>query len=147
MHRPLLIGEAPGGEPGLAHPPDQALTGASGRNIARLSGLTWQEYLDKTRRVNIFELPQHELWNTAAARRNAAALSSSIEQNTRVILLGVRVAEAFGVSHWPLYEWFQLFPSVLAARLPHPSGKNYALNNAVARASFRKVMREALDDR
>lgn len=141
--RPLLVGEAPGGDPAATHPQDQALTGATGRNIARLVGLTYEEYLERTRRVNIFKTPQ-ERWDRAHARWIAANLSVGIESNTKVVLLGTRVADAFGVGHWQNYAWHKLHPGVYAVRVPHPSGRNRVLNEDEERASFRRALLEAL---
>lgn len=135
----LLVGEAPAPSDGpLA--PGEALTGSSGRRIASLAGLAWDDYLALTERVNLFdELPP--IWLPYEARE-AARLIIPRMYDRRTILLGQKVAAAFGLAGGEaMLEWATRWTSDIAgaevAIVPHPSGRNRWWNDRanVARAS------------
>ncbi len=110
--RPLLVGEVNpyGSDPGMALYP--LPEGASGDRLRRILGMTRAEYLRTFDRVNLCE----GTWSTAAARRRAKELICGGRPG--YVLLGRRVAEAFGWRRWPAFS--SNFHFVF---LPHPSGR------------------------
>lgn len=110
--KPVLIGESNpyGGDPyyALVPYPD----GCSGHRLCRLVlGLTDDEYMDRFDRVNLCD----GKWSIKSARERADLLRHT---HSRHILLGAKVAAAFGVEFKP----FEVIQSLLV--LPHPSGLN-----------------------
>lgn len=137
MHQPIiLIGEAPG----LLndHGP---LEGAVGRRLAEYASLTMSEYLERTERHNLFDSPI-EKWPREEAALHAGVVWSSLV-GRRTILLGQRVADAFGI-RWRELSWAQLDDrGTEVALIPHPSGRNIWWNEAGNRAEARRFLREA----
>jgi len=133
---PVLIGEMPGFD--ITSRPHLALTGPTGRRIAALAGVSWEEYVSTDRR-NVFDAPV-ENWLPAQARKNAEVMDLN---NRHVVFLGDKVASAFGVKTWKNYEWNE-FRGGFAARAPHPSGRNRLLNSTVERAVFGAFMRKVI---
>lgn len=135
--RVLLIGEAPGksGRPG-----DPALEGRAGRRIARLCGIEYEEYLRRFDRRNLLPewpgkapgngsaWPREEARAIARTNRFSRSLDADAEERVGfrhyrdVVLLGRRVADAFGLRS--TYPWFHptlvMRPRFWVA--PHPSG-------------------------
>lgn len=140
MSKILVIGEAPGD----VGPPDTPLEGAVGRRIAELAGLSWDDYLALTERRNLLAVNPGETWPTAEA---AAAGDEMMPQlfSRRTILLGQRVARAFGARVPPLQ-----FEPILEGRpdlgkwavVPHPSGRNRWWNEPENRSAARRFLRE-----
>lgn len=122
--KPLLVGEANpyGGDPYYALYP--LPENASGGRLARILGLSDQRYLDAFDRRNLCPME----WNMKDARANAAAILAS--ERTAVILLGAKVAKAFGLDYAPFTRHQRLLI------LPHPSGLNriWNMRGSVARA-------------
>jgi hypothetical protein len=142
--RLVLVGEAPGAV-SIRHRPELALTGSTGRNIARLTQVGWAEYLRHTDRRNLFYDPQ-DPWPTAKARDAARSLEPTLD-GLWVVLLGARVADAFGLGGLPHYEWMDAeWPAsrAVVALAPHPSGRNRVLNDPTERARFGVFMRAAI---
>lgn len=144
--RVVIIGEAPNaGVLPVRHP--DVLSGSIGRRLAEWAGVTFDEYLERTTRVNLFDY-QPQKWDREAARRKAAAIADELRITDVLILLGSRVAESFDVLDWPMYEWkwypFGDLLYVHTARLPHPSGLNRAYNDPKQRALAGMVMSEAM---
>lgn len=121
--RPLLIGQAPGRR-GNAEP----LSGRSGRRLSALCGMPLEQYLQEFERINLLEefpgkagkgdrFPMREAKVQAFFRR-----SLFVHQDRRVVLLGLRVAEAFGFTdRAPLLRWMS-DGNASVAICPHPSG-------------------------
>jgi uracil-DNA glycosylase len=140
---PLLIGEAPGtfvegGDP---------LTGAVGHRIASLLGITEDVYMASFRRANLFDYEIVGKWPWADARHSAADIRDGLKPGERVVLLGVRVADAFEMLDVPLYVWQTLAGTerTYAIRVPHPSGRNRLLNDQEHRARFATALLSAVD--
>lgn len=133
---PVLIGEMPGFD--ITSRPHLALTGPTGRRVAALAGVSWEEYCTTDRR-NVFSAPV-EHWLPAQARKSAEAM---VLDDRIVVLFGDKVASAFGVKTWLNYEWHE-FRGGFAARAPHPSGRNRVLNSTVERAVFGAFMRKVI---
>ncbi len=143
MRNVLLVGEAPGKVP---VPPSERLTGPLGMRICALSAITMAEYRERTERLNLFDEPQPR-WNRRLAAQSAAALWPRLFEG-HTILLGSRVADAFGFGEMPLFEWIGLGYKDKAtgwvAKIPHPSGRNRFWNDATNRAEAEAFLRQAL---
>lgn len=139
--RVVLVGEAPARSAGVL-PPDMALTGYTGRRIARWAGVSDGRYMGTTERWNLLdEAPVS--WPVALAKNRADNLEA-LTRGRRVILVGTRVAEAFGF-HWPPFTWGP--PDELGGRLawiPHPSGRNRYYNDPANVALAEGFLRRAL---
>jgi hypothetical protein len=112
----------------------------------RLSGLTEFEYLEGTERVNLF-LDTPKKWSRVQATEVAKgiALYASVNQQV-LVLLGRKVAAAFGTTATPFYQDTALFPleyeksgryqlgSVPAYAIPHTSGLCREWNDPDVRA-------------
>lgn len=156
MSRLILVGEAPGGVSELPPPLPVTedfwhslhLTGAVGRRMAELAGCGWLAYLARTCRTNLFFTAAEGVnWKKREAKKRAEALAQQFRDGDRVILLGAKVAEAFGVEKRALFCWStELIEtgSVRVARCPHPSGRNRLLNDEAMREQFADFLRDAL---
>lgn len=140
MHQPIImIGEAPG----LITAYDEGpLEGKIGRRLAEYAGLTLEEYRDRTERHNLFDSPI-EKWPREEAALNAGLIWSSLI-GRRTILLGRRVADAFGLTNMKELRSVTLDDrGTEVAIVPHPSGRNIWWNEAGNRAEARRFLREA----
>jgi hypothetical protein len=140
----VLVGEAPSAatawRAGAA-----PLVGETGRRLALWSSLSAADFRRATVCVNLFDdLPQR--WTQREARARAEWLWSNMTQSkdvmwarygawhvelcgaTSVLLLGARVARAFGFVHLPPYVWHVTAGPRLAT-MPHPSGHNLYWND------------------
>lgn len=122
--RPLLVGEANpwGSDPEFALYP--LPEHASGGRLARFLGLSHGQYLRLFDRRNL--CPSR--WSMPEARAQAELIRA--EGREHVVLLGAKVAKAFGLPYLPFTRSAHLF------LLPHPSGLNRIWNqpDAVPRA-------------
>ena len=123
----MIIGQAPG-QKGNGEP----LAGKAGRRLAALCGLSLDAYLARFRRVNLLptfpgKAGKGDAFPLPAAREAARALLPALE-GRRVVLLGGRVAAAFGLHRAPLLVW-QPFHGAWVAVAPHPSGLNRFWND------------------
>jgi uracil-DNA glycosylase len=128
----VIVGEAPGAE----RPPDpkMVLLGSTGANLAKIAGWSWRDYFALTERHNLFLDPQPH-WNLRKAKAAAADLEHKLEGRD-IILLGSKVAEAFGYEDMPNYRWHnEVWANI--ARVPHPSGRNRVWNDDAERARAR----------
>lgn len=140
MRKPLLVGEC-------GHDPDPSLAlwpyprSASGGRLAAALGLEPREYLARFRRANLCP----EGWSEEAARRAAAVLVESATDSDVLVLLGVRVARAFGLAAVPVFaRWRADFCGPSYVRLPHPSGRCRAWNDPLCAELARSALREYL---
>lgn len=95
MSRTTFIGEAPG----QAGPAGGALAGRAGKTIAGLLGIAPATFLARFRRVNLLDAwpgkqGKGDAFRPATAKGRAARLA---KHPVRLVLLGKRVATAFGV--------------------------------------------------
>jgi uracil-DNA glycosylase len=140
-----LIGEAPGRAPA----PDGPLGGRCGRRLADLAGLSFEAYLGAVERRNL--LPRNpgragakgDAFPMREARARAWAFARS-HAGRRAILLGRRVAAAFGRPDALYLIWSSLAPFSEAMIFPHPSGVNRWWNARENVLSAREVLRAAL---
>lgn len=142
------MGEAPGGR-GADKQPALELTGATGRAIVRMTGITNLQYLEGTTRMNLFDTPQEgNEWDAYEAEWKAHELKTKIfEDGDRAVLLGNKVSEAFRFTAAAYYTWVARAigdKRFWLARAPHPSGRNRKFNSSAERERFGKFLREAL---
>lgn len=136
----VLIGEAPGAETIRGHP-ERALLGSTGANLASIAEWSWEEYVEKTERYNLFLDPQ-PMWYFKRAFAAARELERQLEGRT-IILLGAKVATAFEVLREPNYEWLhEDWANV--AKVPHPSGRNRMWNDDEERAKAYEFLKDLL---
>lgn len=131
----VLIGErprAPGDDPVLGH---------SGRRLAAILGLTLGEYAAEFERVHLVRDPSGP-WPHTSAQREAAKLVRRF-QGRHALLLGNRVARAFGVEARDPFVWFDL-DGLQAARYPHPSGLSRWWNDPANAQEAARWLRRAV---
>lgn len=75
-----------------------------------------------------------DVWDLKAARLRADSVG-----HRRAVLLGRRVAEAFGVRYYP-FEVFDVNSRLAAASLPHPSGRCRAWNEVGSAVRARRCL-------
>lgn len=138
VHKTLLVGESNpyGSDPAFALYP--APDGCAGHRLAtKVLGLSRAQYLERYDRAN---LVADGRWSVPAARVAAAAIRASGRE--RLVLLGRRVAKAFGVDA-PPFTVVRLFRGgSRAAVIPHPSGLCRAWNEPGAFERARAVVAE-----
>jgi hypothetical protein len=118
--RPLLVGEANpyGSDPAFALYPSPP--GCSGERLCRLvMGLDPDDYLEQFDRMNLCA----GKWRTIDARVAATSLVLQANREGRtLVLLGTKVAKAFGCFGVKPFTFFRAPAGALLVRLPHPSG-------------------------
>lgn len=146
--RLLIVGEDFGNAPERYAREIYTLTGKSGKRLASLMGFEGDqamfEYALSTERVNV--VARQPDWKDQALVASRVAELEQRFVGRRVVLLGVRVAAAFGVSDLDLLTWRHDSPRrAWLARVPHPSGRSHWWNeeaNVLAAAGF---LRDALE--
>jgi uracil-DNA glycosylase len=128
LSRPVIVGQAPGRTPG------EILGGRAGRRLASLAGI--DELGDGFDLVNLLdEYPgaspngKGDLFDDRLGRAAAFTLAPRL-RDRRVVLLGRRVATAFGVGREPAFVWMpagaiveqRVIASWECGIMPHPSG-------------------------
>ena len=152
--RPLVVGEAPSRTSDPADP----ITGRCGAKIAALAGLTVDEFADRFERANLLDAypgkldgSKGTLWDPISAKKRADEIVGERFGASRyVVLLGRRVATAFGVGRVDYMEETAAIRGAAVVVLPHPSGINRWYNDArnVARASafMKRIARRSKDE-
>lgn len=124
--------------------------GCAGARLAKVLGLSEEAYLSAFERRNLLphDAPR---WSAALARDAAKALLGETSTGDRLVLLGARVAAAFGL----LFRESLFRPAVrpvgLAGApravlvLPHPSGRSREWNAPDAAPKAREGLRELLE--
>lgn len=130
MSRPVLVGESPptGASVETISPLFPVPSAGSGARLQRMTGLGRAEYMRRFARINLVSTPGKP--GIKKARWAAVNLMrGGILSGCSVVLLGSRVAAAFGLSGLALMTWMELSVSagiglspVRVALLPHPSG-------------------------
>lgn len=147
--RLLLIGEDFGNADTRYHSDIYALTGKSGRRLASLMGFEGDDamlrYALATERTNVVTVqPQ---WKDHALVAENVIRIGERARHRKVILLGVRVAGAFGYQNTDMMTW--LFdPNIEAwvARMPHPSGRSHWWNEEANVIEASRFLRDALEN-
>lgn len=135
--KPLLVGELNpyGGE--TRHALFPYPKGSAGHNLCnKVLGLTRREYLKRFDRVNLCS----GKWGNYAAQQAALTIKWSEPNPRNVVLLGVRVARAFGYDYPPFTSMLAKGKNFLI--LPHPSGLCRIWNERGSYARAQKFLRE-----
>lgn len=155
MTKIIFIGQAPNSksEDAIRDRPTLALTGACGRKLAELSGLTFKTWLKKTERLNLLQKfpgknKKGDKFPPALAKRAALDVVFSGRLNFRkVVLLGNGVAKAMLGGKLEPFVWFPVLVDssiyFQAALVPHPSGINRFWNSPQNAAKGRAFLSEA----
>lgn len=139
--RPLLVGEAPGRQTVGARP----FTGRTGRRLERLAGVDrLYDHFDVVNLLDRWPGPAGvgSAWPMLEARVRAEVVKQQARVARRprnVVLVGRRVAAAFGLRELDFLTWGFLGPRARVAVLPHPSGVSHWWNdpeNVEAAAAF-----------
>lgn len=153
--KPLLIGQAPGPNTD----PEQPLSGRCGARLAEMCGVDLPTFLRTFERVNLVrkhpgKAGKGDAFPMDAARKTAIDLLLFGKLNRTVVVLGGKVAKAFGFPSTGLefFRWNQIdgSPLIRLAFAPHPSGIslwwNDPKNAAAARRFWRRLATEAAPD-
>lgn len=122
----ILISQAPAASPA---PP---FGGRSGARFAKLCGLDLADFLDLFDRINLLaDFPgragdKGDLFPMPRGARAAELLAGLAGR--LVILVGMAVAAAFGVTPEPVLRWRRARPLPAFAIAPHPSGVSHWWN-------------------
>lgn len=138
----LLVGEAPGrgyeGQPAFSSASGQRLTKLLGQDVREVF-YCWNLLADSQPLGN-----KGTKFPTGEARQSAKRLLWALEtpaakgREVRMLLAGSRVASAFKLRHWQLFEWSDMWTrstlllnkgapwlhEIKYAVIPHPSGVN-----------------------
>lgn len=112
--------------------------------------MTWEQYLDRTERMNLVEVPvgkngKGDAFPMAKAAKLAKKLIDSRRLNHRfVILLGHNVAKAILGTRFQVLLWIPVVAGFncvfMAAVVPHPSGINRWWNDRKNRRKAEKFL-------
>jgi hypothetical protein len=144
---PIIVGESNpyGADPHYALYPDPP--GCAGERLChRVMGLRRGTYLSSFERVNLVQGPK---WNAPVARTAAANIAADCSKTRTIVLLGRKVASAFGYAGWKGIVWrpgTAYAPDLKFVVIPHPSGRNKVWNDRGVVASWRGVLLAALPD-
>lgn len=140
--RPLFVGEDFGNSEPRYHRDLYALTGASGERLAKLAGIPLLQFAIEFDRTNVVTLAEdwrdRELVQAGVCRVVARA------SGRRAVLLGSRVARAFGVDEIALFSGSHVTIDgwrLDYVRMPHPSGRSHWWNDPEHVAQAREFMR------
>lgn len=156
---PLLVGESPSRSGDrfwrlpLSGAPARVLCQCAGWEAdgpaAQLGSWTWALY-SRFETVNTIErYADASPWSAPRARERGEAIwvAAVRERRPSVVLLGRRVAAAFGLVDVDFFAWRGgggvAMPRVVV--LPHPSGRNLLLNEPRTRERIGRALREAVD--
>lgn len=167
MGRPrrlLLIGQAlnrPSGERMMRLPVELrlpyarrlALTGAVGRRLATLGGLTVLQYLRRTERRNLLDRWPGYQFPAREAREAALRMQPELD-GRRVIFMGKQVAQAFWCGRYELLQWWPGRRVTAGgeertwefAIVPHPSRLNRWWNEPRHGRKAADFLREAFEE-
>ena len=142
--RPLLVGESNpyGADPAYALWP--APVGCAGDRLCRaVMGLRPGTYLAAFVRTNLLGAGA---WSAPRAQAAAARIVEHYDSSVALVLLGARVAAAFGVAYAPAPRLANADPrrGRTVGVLPHPSGRCRAWSDPAAVGRARDVLRAAL---
>ena len=139
----ILIGESPGKGSTLAnHSPLFPLPkSASGFRLKELMGLSLTQYT-VLRRVNLIAKPMHGKWDKELAAWTAKGLlGGGLLRDSRCILLGQKVKEAFSLLSMEDFTWTR-YDHIQVASIPHPSGLNRVWNDPEVKAKAERFFSE-----
>ncbi len=120
----VVVGEAPGAA-GRADLPLYPLPpGCAGHRLFKMTALpNMRTYLTLLFRANLLSYNPGPNWPKREAHIAAMAMLPFLRER-QVVLLGRKVARAFGVGQYSFMEWNNYRDLCDVAVLPHPSGRN-----------------------
>lgn len=145
-----MVGQAPSRTAGKL----RAFDGASGRRLAKLAQVPWEEFFDRFDTVNLLARwpgkhggayryrAKGDRFPVASARRRAGRIAKTFGDYRAVVLCGSKVAEAFGLPP-RAFEW-AIVNGTGVFVIPHPSGCNVVYNDEHQRYRAICVLRAAL---
>lgn len=135
----VIVGEAPGKHTSPRLPMFPWPASSAGGRLLKMAGITAGEYIGRLRRRNLWET--YEQAEEAGAPEDRArgelALDSifAFDANERIVVLGDRVARAFGLDGiWKSRTVTRGDTTVEIKSIAHPSGRSLVYNDAKARA-------------
>ncbi len=139
--KPLILGEAPHLLSGLA------LSGRAGTFLARLAGLSGEpELRARFDLANLFSTPVGQ--KAGKGDPFPAALAGMLAARKPLVgvtvLLGRRLARAYGLGELPWHVWLSDDGASMTAVIPHPSGVNYLFNDEEVRKAAGRTLSQAL---
>ena len=145
--KPLIIGEAPAKN----EKPPRPLEGRVGKRLAECCGISLDEFLHRFDRINLLSERQDTdekgfEWDAVAAALSAHAMANAFDPRFQlhegriVLLLGKRVAAAFG-AHDKLFEFQRIGTKAEVYVLPHPSRLNRWWNVPENKAAMQMFIR------
>ena len=142
--RTVLIGQAPGRNGDL----DAPLEGKIGRRLSKLAGITTDEYLEATERLNLLDdwpgkKGKGDEWPVKKAEKSADELRPNLS-GRRILFVGRNVARAFGFDDVPRLEWRKT-DEFEFAWIPHPSGIVLWWNDRENRERAGRFLRECFN--
>lgn len=141
----LIVGEMPGCSTSSALPMFPYPPNSAGGRLLKMSLLTPGAYLGRLMRTNLFSDWNEETndrWPRGEAEERARLIHEATPREMRVVLLGARVSQAFGLD-----EYMKLVEQngVLYTAIPHPSGRNLKYNDPIVRTGARAALQWAAD--
>lgn len=115
-----IIGEAPSKNSDWRYP---LAGGHTGKKIEKLLGLSFRDYLKYYRRFDLIKFYPGTRWPKENASGNARIIRDLHEPGAHLVLLGRKVAEAFGAGDLEFCE-YDVRDGVTYWVSPHPSGLN-----------------------
>lgn len=114
--------------------------GCAGARLCAILGMSRRDYLAAFERRNLLAQAK---WSVPAARTAANALVDELRDGDRLVLLGAKVAAAFGFRFELVVEHRVALPGSVNYRalvLPHPSGLSRAWNEPGTVARVREAV-------
>lgn len=138
----LLVGEANpyGRDPLMALYPYPAQS--AGGRLCKLLGMSTQAYLNTFDRVNLYALPPRK-WSDKLAAEHAERVLREHPRSFPIVLLGRRVATAFGFKTIPFFREISRLVDVTYCTfiiVPHPSGRCHIWNDEATVAELRRLL-------
>lgn len=140
----LLVGECPGANTRSVLPLFPYPRNSAGGRLLKLSAMEPAPYLGRLRRTNLFEHHRTKWPALTQTQAHALAMHEELARGplVRVVLLGTRVAQAFGFdAFWQSSEK----DGVSYTTIPHPSGLSRAYNDPKVRIAARSALHWAAD--
>ena len=138
--KPLIVGEAPSKN----QDPERPVEGRIGKRLANCAGLPYDDFLQHFERVNLLHERQEVngkgfVFDLHKAHGTAIVICTKLEPGRVVLLLGHRVAKAFGIktAYFKPQRLQDLF-EMTAFVVPHPSSINRWWNS---RANVTKAIK------
>jgi hypothetical protein len=145
--RPIvIIGESPGPRPeytSIIFPLPHSSAGGKLRAMTRLSV---EEYNRKTKRINLLPYDPGKVWPLSMAHLCVQnLLLGGLLRDERVLLVGAKVRNAFGMQQYPWLKWTGN-ESFQRAAIPHPSNRNFWYDSTTNRSDVVAFLKDLFDE-